>query len=191
MKTSPFQMLHLNASHILYLFCLHWWKNTITSELKYIQHPNVSLKWGTKRNLLPYNIWQSTSRKRPGVSSPLFCMSNKLHAVGKNVTVKFSCSVQLYSSHDGNSLSVPFRTHTYLCDSCISTICWIGSSWQVTSWISHSKWQLGDASSTFSQWVSSASSIHLLQLSWPQKQNVLVYMTVSSSGHTLVTLVLL
>lgn len=167
-------------------------KETVTSEIKYehIQMFPLPLKWGL-REICSHKVFGSQQAENVLGSAPLFCMSNKHHAVGNNVTVKLSCSAQLYSPHGGNSLSVFLGRHMYLCDSCIATICWTGSRWQVTSWISHSKWQLGDAWSTFSQWASSASSIHVFQLSRPQKQNVLVHVTVRCSGHILITLVLL
>lgn len=50
-----------------------------------------------------------------------------------------------------------FSEDMYFSDSCIATICWSGSSWQVISWISHSEWQLA-CQRVFSQWVCSVIS---------------------------------
>lgn len=105
---------------------------------------SLNLQWGL-REVYFYNALGCQQAQNVLGSVPLVCMSNKHHAVGKYVTVKLSCSLQSYLSHEGNSLSACLWRHMCLRDSCTATICWRGSSWQDTSWISHSKWQLGDA----------------------------------------------
>lgn len=107
----------------------------------------LPLKWGL-RGICSRKVLGSQQAENVLGSAPLFCMSNKHHAVGNNVTVQLSCSAQLYSSHGGNSLSVSPGRHMYLCDSCIATICCVdrshpgshilNGSWEMPEVLSHS-----------------------------------------------------
>lgn len=100
------------------------------------------------------NAQQSKMRRGTGVTSPLFSVDLPVVEKKKSHTHTYSNvtgAVHLYSFHHGNSLNAFLWRLMYLTDSCIATICWSGSSWQVISWISHSEWQLG-YQRAFSQW---------------------------------------
>lgn len=71
----------------------------------------LPFKWGLRQNYT-HKVPGNWTEKVLG-SALLICISNKQHPVGKNVTVELSCSVQLYSSHDGKSFEC-FSLGTYV-----------------------------------------------------------------------------
>lgn len=96
-------------------------------------------------------------------------------------------ALHLYLFHHGNSLNVSLWRIMHLSDSRIAQVCWSILSWQVTSGVSHSEWQLEDARE-FSQ---SGLAWCLIRPSWAQRKAACMAVTSTRPARcTSITLVL-
>lgn len=116
----------------------------LTSELKYAQHQMLPVPFKGGLRQISHKVLGNWTEKVLR-SAPLICISNKQHLVGKMSQSSYLALCSCIRPTTGRILSVFSWRHMYLCDSCTATVCWRGSSWQVTSWLSRSEWQLGDA----------------------------------------------